>query len=547
MRNRYYNAAVAFILLLSAAAVVYSLMNVSFADLYPVKGKLITYEGELDITINGKDGGKVTLPAYNSGLPPFSHITYTFSIPSYVEDGDVMALRKGSAKFNVFFDDELLFSYFPEAKEAGRPEYGYGMTFFIPLPDDAAGGTVRIETVEQPGMDGVGLSFIEFGDFAALEVDTFSWEIETMCIAYILMFMAFIDFVVSFFSHQKDTKKSLLSSAALLALLAMWIFFQSRSRQYLINNTVLPSSISNICIFFLPFVLYEYFTYNYPLRQGRRLLPFYCFSLFFIFCYFAIGVLSFAGLYSYNEALTAATAFVVLFVASMFFYSLYLFFIKREKVGLFIISMAIMVMSFLLELLLLLMGTHIGTSVTLEVLSVSTVIVLFKSLSLYLFETKERHKKEYMVDIAYKDALTGLRNRQSYDEMLKKSRFKSRYLDIFVIDANNLKTINDTKGHEEGNLLLKRIARALNETFSYLNQLKYRIGGDEFVVISPSGMGKDPSQMAAELKQSLKMEYGHDVIAVGYISIDSRRIKIEDAVNMADARMYSDKKEDLKK
>ena len=201
-----------------------------------------------------------------------------------------------------------------------------------------------------------------------------------------------------------------------------------------------------------------------------------------------------------------------------------------------------MIVSFLIEWILLLLGININTSITLEVLACSTIAILFKSLSLYLLETKERVEKKAALALAYSDPLTGLRNRGSYDSLLSQPWHGDRFIDVFVIDVNNLKRINDTLGHSAGNDLLKRVSGAIIETFPYFKQLGYRTGGDEFVVFSPSGLSRDPDILVEKLKEKLKGEDESDVISVGYVSIDTRKISLRMAVDMADAEMYDDKK-----
>lgn len=78
------------------------------------------------------------------------------------------------------------------------------------------------------------------------------------------------------------------------------------------------------------------------------------------------------------------------------------------------------------------------------------------------------------------DALTGLFNRKAYELM-------SRELDLsrvalLMVDVDKFKTINDTYGHDVGDLVLMRVAEVLGYCFRSTD-LVFRLGGDEFVVI----------------------------------------------------------------
>ena len=503
--------------IISFVALILTIITSQFSCLSPVSGRAVTYEGDIRITIDGSDAGVSKAPVSLYGLKPFAQLSYSLTVPEYVIAGDTAAIRMNSAKFSVFLDGVLLYSYIPDASESGRPEYGYGTTFYIPLADDAAGKELRIDAIEAATNGGIRLAYVEFGDFASMEVETLFMEIEPVIVSFMIVFMACIAFITCFFSRETDTRRSLISSTCLLLILALWILFQSRSRQYIISNTALPASVSYFCIFFLPYSLYKYFIYNYPLSHGRRLRFFHYLSVFFIACYCIIGILSLVGVCGFMECLTPATT-------------------------LFLIITSIMIVSFLIEWILLFFGISLLTPLTLEVLAFSTLAILFRSLSLFLLETKERVEKEAILTLAYRDPLTGLRNRASYDALLRQSWHGERFLDVFVIDVNDLKVINDEKGHSEGNALLRTVAEVLLETFPYPRELGYRTGGDEFVVFSPSVAERDTRVVCSAIKERLSVSYGKSMVSIGCVSVDTRKISLSEAVNKADMAMYADKK-----
>lgn len=89
--------------------------------------------------------------------------------------------------------------------------------------------------------------------------------------------------------------------------------------------------------------------------------------------------------------------------------------------------------------------------------------------------------------LAYHDPLTGLYNRRYFMEEAPKflSIAKRRNLNLacLVIDIDNFKQINDTYGHEVGDLVLKDLAEKLKETFKREEDIVARFGGEEFVVL----------------------------------------------------------------
>ncbi len=92
---------------------------------------------------------------------------------------------------------------------------------------------------------------------------------------------------------------------------------------------------------------------------------------------------------------------------------------------------------------------------------------------------------EQLQDIAKTDALTGLENRLSFDQLLKDiENEKSNDKDwaMLMIDLNGLKVANDTYGHKAGDILIKGTAQVISDIYAGDGHC-YRIGGDEFVVI----------------------------------------------------------------
>jgi diguanylate cyclase (GGDEF)-like protein len=102
-----------------------------------------------------------------------------------------------------------------------------------------------------------------------------------------------------------------------------------------------------------------------------------------------------------------------------------------------------------------------------------------------LSQTKELElSREKMKHLAYNDVLTGLPNRLSFNVYLENllNTEQSRNLAVMFIDLNRFKHINDTLGHEYGDMLIKEVAKRLSY-FLKDDSFVARLGGDEFVVV----------------------------------------------------------------
>jgi len=95
--------------------------------------------------------------------------------------------------------------------------------------------------------------------------------------------------------------------------------------------------------------------------------------------------------------------------------------------------------------------------------------------------------------LAYFDSLTRLYNRRHFKESAEKQlatlNSQSEPLVVFMVDVDKFKHVNDTYGHEAGDLLLQHIANSIQVSFEHLPDVTYsklevsRLGGDEFVVM----------------------------------------------------------------
>lgn len=109
--------------------------------------------------------------------------------------------------------------------------------------------------------------------------------------------------------------------------------------------------------------------------------------------------------------------------------------------------------------------------------------LLVTSLFCLLFSLKMRKQNINLKKMARRDVMTKLHNRRAFIEDLQLVKGDSENITAIVIDLDNFKNVNDRWGHSKGDDVLFESARSLSELIEQPNHL-YRIGGDEFVVIT---------------------------------------------------------------
>ncbi len=172
---------------------------------------------------------------------------------------------------------------------------------------------------------------------------------------------------------------------------------------------------------------------------------------------------------------------------------------------------------------------------------------------IYRDEMLEHFKEmEITKRMAFRDPLTGVRNKLSYLELLKdiELRIESAELKeygIVVFDLNGLKEVNDTLGHEEGDVYIQSACHLICHCFKH--SPVFRIGGDEFTAILERDDYENRDALLSEFNRQVEenRKNGGVVIACGMEIYDPKvDTSYNDVFRRADKKMYV-RKEELKK
>jgi diguanylate cyclase (GGDEF)-like protein len=174
-----------------------------------------------------------------------------------------------------------------------------------------------------------------------------------------------------------------------------------------------------------------------------------------------------------------------------------------------------------------------------------TLIELFSQLvgasigNIKLFEKTQRQ--------AVTDGLTGLANHKTFYEMLERELWRSRryggQISVIMVDIDNLKEINDTYGHREGDRAIKEVSRKIKECIRQID-IAARYGGDEFAIILPNTPLSDAVVVAERMVNAvagspiiLKKKEVALSISVGLGQYDSD-VSPEDITSRSDQALY---------
>lgn len=150
--------------------------------------------------------------------------------------------------------------------------------------------------------------------------------------------------------------------------------------------------------------------------------------------------------------------------------------------------------------------------------------------------------------LSVKDELTGVFNRRFALEVLDKkieiAKREKENIVICYLDIDNLKKVNDSFGHVEGDRLINTVIQALGETFRTSDYI-FRMGGDEFLLILPKMKLEDSANLIKRIKQKLLKKTIRGVpidFSSGFAEFHyDDKISVHELIEKADAKMYEEK------
>lgn len=178
---------------------------------------------------------------------------------------------------------------------------------------------------------------------------------------------------------------------------------------------------------------------------------------------------------------------------------------------------------------------------------VSIIFSLLFTIAVLLLHDLLAERKNYEA-LAEQDVLTGLLNRRKFITTVEEAcRHKQPFL-LCYIDFDKFKSVNDTYGHHVGDEVLRQCAKRIREAIKSEGKL-FRLGGDEFVAYLQDPGTEETRQQLMENIMAVTAEplvcYEHEIklsISVGYVLYPRDAETSEALLNMADKRMYEDKK-----
>lgn len=167
-------------------------------------------------------------------------------------------------------------------------------------------------------------------------------------------------------------------------------------------------------------------------------------------------------------------------------------------------------------------------------------------------ESAERERAEQAEELASHDGLTGLYNHRMFYSLLKDEIVRSqRYnypASLLMLDIDHFKRVNDTHGHQAGDVILKGLSDLLVKQARAIDRV-CRYGGEEISVILPETGMEEAVQMAERIRCAIE-DHRFDIgqgqstritVSIGVASLPAQETSVEKLVAVADKALYEAK------
>ena len=204
-----------------------------------------------------------------------------------------------------------------------------------------------------------------------------------------------------------------------------------------------------------------------------------------------------------------------------------------------------------LILILSIVGGALSESIEIIILGILifSIVATVALIDNFVKEYRNETLKYMREKLVYKDILTSMKNRQSFEKQLKEddkniNDFNSYW--TISIDLSDIKYVNNNFGYSHGDKLIQNLADSIEDTFEDIGNC-FRIGGDEFIILIKNEP-KEKVERYIELFQSVVSSYNklHDIKMITSLGYDSYKFgydkSIFDLVSRTDYMMCKNKR-----
>ncbi len=471
-------------------------------------------------------------------------------------NGEMLFIQSRNLVINIFINDEPIYTTAKNGSIGGLP--GFDNYIFTDIPYSSEGGVLKLEIYKTEYALGMSIRRIELGSGIIILNDLQRESIIPLILGELFFFLGITLILLGVFTRKKlQNYLSSIFFGIFLVFMAASIMLDTSWIYAMVKNTVFIENTSKLCLAACAPAFIAFIDSFYTVEHYYPLKILVAVSSVMVVVFFILqitGVIQGAALGLIIQLIITVCCITV--VEEMFVFMIRLHWTNLPRKQIYYIAAFVFILCVIFDI-----GMYYGWSndsgdmtlscLGLIFLTVTTVTSLFEEV---LEMIKLGIQAGKIGQIAFTDANTGIGNvaafKAKFDDLeSRKTSFK--FIGIIQFDVNNLKVINDSKGHEAGDLLIKTAANIINQAFGFAGTC-YRTGGDEFVAILTGDHAPIVCEEAIYKFNKLIDKFNDNpnkpfdlriAHGVAYYQNDmTENMTLKEVHKMADERMYSNKK-----
>ncbi len=514
------------------------------------------YEGKWEVYYNGKKYFADNIEKFHfpNAVKPGDVILLRSLLPENLNNGSSMSMLVSLSGIRVFVNGHQVYSNGMEYVR--RHKIAPSCHHFIPLPDHSGGKPLMIEI--RPSEVN---AFTNIGNIRLLRSDLAYYILAstkrgTLFVGIFLIVLGIISFSVGVVvSVYKRTVNPVLHIGVLSFCVGIWSLCYDNLLQLFSTDLVFITLVEYYTLYsaIIPALfLVRFFLINEKSSKGSRREMNALIILSILFLITAI-TLSVNNVIHVPSMLPYFHLMVLVMMTAIFFA------IRRTRKSIHLdriimqfgmvelcVIVVIDLLRFNIQKYLIANDASLGLPIT-PYGTLIFVIILFSSYIVRSYsdmsaKVAAKTEKEVLLKMAYNDRMTGLFNRAMAEEIMEGLGGDENNYCMISIDLNGLKTVNDSFGHQKGDLLITVFSNLLKESFDSVGNV-FRMGGDEFLVLvfeenwseidtAIERMRKLSSEKSEKFDMTISASYG--IAKNTEAGLDNS----EEVYKCADGRMY---------
>lgn len=495
---------------------------------------------------DGKNEQKVSLPVRMNSDNQGDGTSISATLPEKIEDDYAICFRTSHSRVQVLIDDVEVYQYrwtdeIPLGSSPGS------LWNIVDLSPKYSGKTITIKTDSPYDMYEGLFRTVTYGDKASIIMYLQKETRIMLILSCIPIVLGIILIIAAFFAGKEFSKRPFAYVGIFLTVVGIWETTETGYLQFLKFDMYTVQIVNLLTFGFIPLLVIMALKYT-------NLLKYYFKRLFYInviiyAVYVALQLLEISDMHQTLWLIHLSMVIDSIFI----FWDTKRYYNEQEDKSSFIcimITYSIVFFAIIIDIYRMYVYPDSYNGYATRIAMV--LFIVFMAVSIVqrsLAVERKNIERETIINMAYTDILTGIKNRRCFEEDAEKLANAKKSFNIVAIDMNNLKMINDELGHKFGDEALIKVANALR-IFENYGEECYRMGGDEFEVICKKMDIDDIDRVCEQINKKLaKTEYFPGIplsIAYGSFRFSANMdTEVNKVMARADKKMY-EKKQQMK-